>query len=624
MSAVGRAAALSTGMLLAVSALVAVGVAPAASAPTAALPAAAEAGRQPVSTEHAYPGDAKAESALVAAEERRLIDVRSLMSIATRLDLSNGRPYRLDVGAIPTLVLPEREAPYSMEELADMAPRSIARDDEAFLVREHILVGQGATLRLASRGGMTVRLASDDSGFVSIVAAGGSLVVAGEPTSPTVVESWSEARGSADTTTADGRAYVRVFGGRAEFTNVRFADLGFWSGITGGVSLTGTVLPDAVDAADGPFQPIESTDAVETAAEAVEGFMPLDLDTLALESDAEAESLGYASGLVQSVTFARNAFGLFVTNSDRVEVRDSLIEGSLVDGLVMHRDVSNSTVISTVARSNARDGFRLTRASTSIVLDRVEAERNGRNGITIESGPLVAGPSATGLATTVYGNNEVAMSSAIGNGRYGIEIVGGTSITVRGNAVERNLMGIVVTEGASEVSVLDNDVVDSASHGISLREAGLDLEVVGNRVDGARIGIYVRDAGGAVERNELVDVSIHGVTLIGDTGASTVVGNAISGSGPTAIDVVRTTGAAVRDNATESWQSTKPLSVVIAGVFQPLTVLWIGIGVMLILGALLSGRRRPGVHDPFADRAPLTSFTRGIVARDELARPQAV
>ncbi len=569
-----------------------------------------------------YPGDPVAEAALVAAEERRVIDVRALMSMATRLGVSTGRPYRLDTGRIPTLVLPARDSAYSLEELSELAPRAISRDsDGAYVVSEHVVVGPGATLRLVGRGGMTVRLESNDEGFVALVAAGGSLVIAGEPSAPTTVQSWSTAAGAPDTSTDDGRAYVRVFGGRAEFTNVEFGDLGFWSGLTGGVSLTGTTLPEPIDAAEGgPFETLPDAGSSDPA-DAIDGFMPLegDLETLSLEG--ATDELGYASGLIQSVTLARNAFGLFVTNSDRVEVRDSLIEDSLVDGLVLHRDVTNSTVLSTVARNNARDGFRLTRATSSVIFDRLTADGNGRNGISVESGALVSGPSATGIPTTVYGNNEVSQSTATDNGRYGIEVAGGTNITVRGNTVERNVMGIVVTGGASAVAVLDNEVVDSTSHGISLRDAGLDLEVVGNRVEGARIGVYARNAGGAFERNEIVDVSIHGITLIGDTGASIVVGNAIAGSGPTAVDVVRTSGTAVRDNATEAWQSTKPLAVVLASVFQPLTILWISIGLLLLFGALFTGRRRRGVHDPFADHAPLTSFTRGIVSRDELPSP---
>ena len=54
------------------------------------------------------------------------------------------------------------------------------------------------------------------------------------------IKSWDPASESADLNTTDGRSYVRVIGGSAEFTHVVFADLGFWSGRTGGVALTGT------------------------------------------------------------------------------------------------------------------------------------------------------------------------------------------------------------------------------------------------------------------------------------------------------------------------------------------------------------------------------------------------
>ena len=419
--------------------------------------------------------------------------------------------------------------------------------------------------------------------------------------------------------TNDGRAYVREHAGYARILNAEFSDLGFWSGVTGGLSLTGTVIPeplladDVESAAEALTE--EEVEGIE-GAEALGGDEPL--ETLALGSGLEAD--GYASALIQSVSVTGDAFGLFVTNSDRVDISNSNFSANLVDGVVFHRDVTNTTVTGSSAVGNAQDGFNLTRASSGLVFERLVARSNGRNGITIEGRPLVDGPSATGIATTVYGENEVRNSTSTDNGRYGIEVIGGNDISVIGNEVARNQMGIVVDNGATGVVVRDNDVDASASQGIALRDAGLDAVVTDNRVDGAEIGIYVRDAGGAFEDNAIAGVSNHGIALVGATGTSTIVGNEISGSGPTAIDVHRTEGTAVRDNDSAEWRSTKPISVVLRAVFQPLTILWILIGVTLLASALFARRLR-GPRDPFADHAPLSSFTRGVVARDEIGRP---
>jgi len=563
-----------------------------------------------------YPGDPVEEARLVAAEERRIIDIESAITSASLAGSAPTRPFRMTTTGIPTVVLVGRANPYTLEELSRIAPRSVqARAGGGYLITEHLYVADGATLRIAGAG-LDVLLASSPEGFASIVADGGDLQIEGDADAPVAISSWDG--DGPDLVTSDGRAYIREHGGYARVLDAELADLGFWSGVTGGLSLTGTVVPepllaDDVESAAAPLD--EEEIAGIDGAEALGGEEPL--DTLALGSELETD--GYASAVIQSVSVTGDAFGLFVTNSDSVSITNSSFTANLVDGVVFHRDVTNTTVSGSSAVGNAQDGFNLTRASSGLVFDRLTARSNGRNGITIEGRSLVDGPSATGIATTVYGDNEVRNSVSTDNGRYGIEVIGGTDISVIGNEVARNSMGIVVDNGARGVIVRANDVDDSASQGIALREAGLDAVVTDNRVDGAEIGIYARDAGGAFEDNDIRDVSNHGIALVGATGASTIVGNSVSGSGPTAIDVHRTDGTAVRDNDTADWRSTKPISVVLRAVFQPLTILWILIA-LAILASMIFARRLRTPRDPFADHAPLTSFTRGVVDREELGR----
>ena len=71
-------------------------------------------------------------------------------------------------------------------------------------------------------------------------------------------------------------------------------------------------------------------------------------------------------------------------------------DDNLVDGLVMHRYVTNAVVDSSTANGNAGDGIVLSRATTGIVLSEIEAKDNHRNGLTMSGLPLADGPSATG------------------------------------------------------------------------------------------------------------------------------------------------------------------------------------------------------------------------------------
>jgi hypothetical protein len=254
-----------------------------------------------------------------------------------------------------------------------------------------------------------------------------------------------------------------------------------------------------------------------------------------------------------------------------------------------------------------------------VVFESVTATGNGRNGISLDGSSLADGPNATGTSTAVYGNNTVSNSTSSGNGRYGIEVIGGINVVVTGNNLERNVTGIVVSDGASAVTLQNNRISKGGDQGISIRNAGIDAIVRNNIIIGGEVGVYVRDAGGTFENNTIQDVSSHGITLVGATGISQLVGNEISGSGPTALDVARTTDAEVSKNATDDWMSTKPIDVVLRSVFQPLTVLWLSLGLLVLFTAVSGvGRRRGEIVNPYATHAPLHTFTRGIVSPDEL------
>jgi len=563
-----------------------------------------------------YPGDPDAEARLVAAEERRILDIRATLDTAEAMGALPNAPFRLKTPGIATIVLVARASAYTLPELSQMAPRSVELlDDGSYLLNEHLFVAEGATLRVAASARAVLRLASAPGGFVSIVTEGGTLEIEGEPGIPLEITSWDAAAQAPDRLTDDGRAYLRVYAGHAELIDVKAQHLGFWSGVTGGIALTGSVLPDGLTpvADAGETRPEELIPGAESLGGGAET-----LETLSLEEDV---SDGYASALIQSLEVVGNAFGLFVTNSDRVEVRDSLFAESLVDGVVFHRDVTNSTVVGSIARGNAQDGFNLTRATSSVVFDGLTARGNGRNGITVEGRPLVDGPSATGMTVVSYGDNEVRNSISASNGRYGIEVVGGEDIVLRANHVVGNQMGIVVTAGARGVTIDGNAIEDSARQAIALREAGTGMRVVDNRIAGGDIGIFARNAVGRFEANRISGVTNHGIALVGATAGSAIVGNTIAGSGPSPIDVHRTTGTAVRANDSVNWTSTKPLDVILRRVFQPLTVLWLAILLVLLVSLAARGRRAaaPGL-DPFADQRPLSAYTRGVVDRSELTR----
>ncbi|OLT15095.1 hypothetical protein BJF78_16735 [Pseudonocardia sp. CNS-139] len=181
-----------------------------------------------------YPGSPEEEAALVADEDHRLNEVRMMSSVAGTSEQLR-RPYRLVTGSSYTLVLPSRSAAYSITDLLDLAPQTFVRQaDGTFLLSEHIVVQQGATLQLNAPGKLELRLASDADGFVSIVSYGGRVEITGTAGAPVLVTSWDRQANTPDVHTQDGRAYIRAIGGQVGMSHVHLTNLGFWSGRTGG------------------------------------------------------------------------------------------------------------------------------------------------------------------------------------------------------------------------------------------------------------------------------------------------------------------------------------------------------------------------------------------------------
>ncbi len=575
-----------------------------------------------------YQGDPENEAALVADEDRRLTEIRTVDSLARWSKTSLNTPYRLATGSAYTLVLTQRKKAYTVKDLLALAPQTFLRQPDGwYLLQEHLVIQAGATLNLTASGGLKLRLASDPDGFVSIVNYGGTLNVQGAQGKPTRITSWDRESDSSDLLTDDGRAYVRSIGGQVLLRHAQLSDLGFWSGRTGGLSLTGTDRPNSgqldklgktMDVGKRAKREREAEEAAKKKDEKDEpslgnagksslsevlptGDLPLDVDI----ADPE---YSYVSASVLSTTIKGNAFGLFVASANGLEVKDSRFDNSLVDGLVMHRYVQNAVVESVSASGNAGDGFVLSRATTGIVLSEIQASRNHRNGLTMSGLPLADGPSATGSSLGSYGNNNVSNSTFEDNARYGVEVIGGQNVGVSANDLNGGDMGVVVRGGAKDVSVVGNRVSLPARQGIALRDGVSGAVVSGNIIDGGNTSVYLRDAAATVKRNTLTDATMHAVTLVGNVGSTEVTGNTISGRGPSAIDAKRAEDLNMRrwDNE-NSWNDTTPFFVTLKRFLQPLTAMWIILAALLLFTAARGARRvRRFVH-PYADKAAVTN-----------------
>ena len=558
---------------------------------------AADGGGRPAPTRITEP-DSELQAAIVAKEDRRLDQVRTVVAVAQFQGQSWKTPYRLATAAGYTLVLTPRSAPYTVDDLLQLAPRTFVRmSDGSFLLEEHIIVMPRATLHLSAPKGLTLRLASSPDGFATIVAAGGQIQLAGEEGAPVKVTSWNTTKGAVDDVTTDGRAYIRAIGGQFDANYAELTALGFWSGRTGGLALTGTDRPD--------------TGAITPTGSGLQGESSL-LDGVTLQP-ADASSppttspdLGYTvpaqdyvSVRLQHVVVDHDAFGLFVSGANGLQVTDSKFTDNLLGGVVLHRAVTSAAITNTVSSRNVGDGFTIDRASTGINVSSSTANDNSGSGFRLSGRPLADGPSAVGSSLESFGNNSVSGSTASGNGQYGIELIGGVNIGVQNSTVSNQNMGIVVKGPAKKISIVGNTVRDSDEHAVTLADGVTGSTVTGNVLERSSTGIYLRDSVGVVKANSVLDASSHGVSLVGQVGGSRIASNRLTGNGPSALDTSRGDGDfATSGNDTTGWSDTTPWTSWFKKLLEPMNALWALLAALLVVTAVRGRRRRKVVAQP--------------------------
>jgi tRNA A37 threonylcarbamoyladenosine synthetase subunit TsaC/SUA5/YrdC len=98
-----------------------------------------------------YKGNPETEASLVAAEDKRLIQVRTVASIARWTGANTSIPYRVASSTGYTLVLPARSKEYTIDDLLTLAPKTFVRQpDHSYLLSENIVIDAGGTLTMFS------------------------------------------------------------------------------------------------------------------------------------------------------------------------------------------------------------------------------------------------------------------------------------------------------------------------------------------------------------------------------------------------------------------------------------------------------------------------------------------
>ncbi|GAB3273131.1 right-handed parallel beta-helix repeat-containing protein [Kineosporia babensis] len=534
--------------------------------------------------------DPDRQAEIVAGEDRRV--TQALLNAQVKKEKKITGPYRAQPNGQFTLVLTARRKPYSWTDLRKLsADKLVPQADGSFLLREHILVGPGATLSISPSRPLKIKMSSGPEGFTSIVTDGGRIRLNGSATAPISIQSWDESHGRPDTRLSDGRAYVRA-SGQLVVSYTKFNRLGFWSGRTGGVSV--------VSASSTPNTELNGNAATGVTDDPVAKRATSHTDILPagkLPSTLQEDESGSFASAIQNATMTGNAFGLFISGSSGPRVTDSVISKSLVDGLVLHRNVDSATVTGVRVERSAVDGVVINRNVEGSVLNLLDVRENGRDGVVISGSPMADGPSPSGAAVRPFGNNVLTTSKSSNNGRIGVHVAGGVALTVQGNTVTGGHSGIVVSDRAKDILLSSNTVKDAKVNGIQVRDES-KVELTSNNVIGAATGVHVRDAVATLRDNSTSGATLHAFTFVGAVAGSVANGNQLRGSGTSAIDTVRVSGDQPQliEIDDSGWSRTVTKDSLLSILLHPLTMVWIGVGLLLLL---MSRPRRGGTRTPY-------------------------
>ena len=350
---------------------------------------------------------------------------------------------------------------------------------------------------------------------------------------------------------------------------------GFWSGRTGGLSLTGTDRPNSGSLDElgetlqvGKRAERERAAIAETQPEAEPRRATAGNSTLSQVLPAGALPVPCRRGRTPSTAScpprsatprsATTPSGCSSSGANGLDVRRSSFDDNLVDGLVMHRYVVNAVVEDHASR-NAGDGIVLARATTGIVLSEVDREQQRpqrRHHVRAAAGQRAQRDRHQPGQLRQQRDREQPVRS---NGRYGVEVIGGTQHQRPGQRHRANEMGVVVREGPRRSrSSATECATPPPGHRAARRRPR--RVVSGNIVTGGATSIYLRDAGADVKRQHPHRRRVARGQLVGDVGSATRCDeNTISGRGPSAIDAERAPDVDRDgwDNDTSGWQTPR-------------------------------------------------------------------
>lgn len=412
----------------------------------------------------------KTPAELVAAEDARLAAVAALAPDDPAL-----------VEQWNTVVLGPKGGQQTGYGVADLVTAGAVRvdDDRTLTLLRNVVVRRGAELDFF--GGGTVRMRSTPEGATSIVVWGGTLGVFGGADDPLTFTSWDEAAAASDLDESDGRAYVRARDGVLAIGHAEFRDLGYWSGRTGGLAVTGT-------------------------------------------GDDRA------SAAILSTKVSGLHYGVFLSDTTEVVVQDSTIENSTLTGIEATNGASDTTIERTTVTGSGGDGVSVSRQSTGTKITDSTVQGSTGWGIRIDGSALADGPTSGGYGLRPAQGFTLTGSRVHDNGEGGVRVISTDTIEMRGTDVEESRSAVLVEGPSTGLTIADVDLASADLRALDIAGRITDATVSDSRLSGRRIALELTGAAVIVRDNDLRVASGFAVELSEDARAD-ITGNTFHGVG---------------------------------------------------------------------------------------------
>ncbi|MDU0325708.1 right-handed parallel beta-helix repeat-containing protein [Microbacterium sp. KSW2-21] len=432
----------------------------------------------------------------VAAEDARLSAVAALPT---------GDPALLDTWN--TVVLAPRNGQQTGYLFGDLVALGAVRVDDgttATLVR-NVVIRAGAELDLypsAAQGTDTLRLLSTADTTTSIVGWGGILAIGGTADHPVTVTSWDDTLAAPDTDQSDGRAYIRVRDGILGLVSTRLSDLGFWSGRTGGVSVTGS-------------------------------------------------GSGSIAAL-QDVTTTGLHYGFFGSDTTGITITDSRFDDSTLTGVEVTNGASDTTIEKTSITGSGGDGIAVSRQSSAVTLDDVTVEGSAGWGVRVDGAALADGPTTGGYGLTPSQGLTLTECRISGNREGGVRVISTDDTEIRRTTVDETRTAVLVEGPSTGLTVANADLSSADLRGLDISGDITDATVSDSRLVGRRIALELTRAAVIVSGNDMTVASGYAVELA-DGARADITGNVLRGVGQDAVALWSGARTMQADNDQSAW-----------------------------------------------------------------------